>query len=233
MMSKSTIKKIFPGLVMARNRFVNFVAHYRFKNWSTEKVFETIYNENHWNEIESKSCTGSNSKNTAQVVKIIEDVFNELAIKSVLDIPCGDFHWMRGVNRNGVEYLGGDIVQDLISKNASLFSGQSTKFLKMNILELTLPQADLILCRDCLVHFSYKDILPAIESIKKSNSKYLITTTFTSHKNYDIITGDWRPINLELPPFNLRPPILLYNEGFDEDIRFSDKSLAVWRISDI
>jgi hypothetical protein len=35
-------------------------------------------------------------------------------VKSLLDIPCGDFHWMRRVNLQGLSYVGADIVRELI-----------------------------------------------------------------------------------------------------------------------
>ena len=44
------------------------------------------------------------------------------------------------------------------------------------------------------------------------------------------MTGDWRPLNLERPPFNLPAPALLLNEGCTEGgDTFADKSLGLWR----
>lgn len=230
---KALLKKLFPSLIALRNRAYNFVAHYRFKGKPTEEVFEIIYQENHWRDQESKSGTGSNEKNTQTVVEIITKVMAELNVKSLLDIPCGDFNWMKRVDLKGVEYLGGDIVGEIISENQKKYIQHKIRFEKLNILTSPLPTVDLIFSRDCLVHFSYEDITKARESVKKSNSTYWITTTFPDHKNHDIITGDWRPINLQAAPFFFPKPLAIYNEQTKEDARNQDKSLAIWRVSDL
>jgi hypothetical protein len=50
--------------------------------------------------------------------------------------------------------------------------------------------------------------------------------------NADIQTGGWRPINLQLPPYNLPKPIKLIDERCPlEDYR--DKSLGLWKTADI
>lgn len=97
-----------------------------------------------------------------------------------------------------------------------------------------LPQNDLIIVRDCLVHLSYKDIYNAIKNIKSSGSKYLLTTTFTNHDlNHDIVTGDWRAINLQ-KPFNFSSPLLVINENCTQGSgEYSDKAMALWEIDKI
>jgi hypothetical protein len=93
----------------------------------------------------------------------------------------------------------------------------------------------LIFVRDCFVHLSYKDIDSAIKNIKSSASKYLLTTTFTNHHlNVDILTGEWRPLNLQVQPFNFSTPILVINENCTEgNGEFIDKSMALWEICKI
>jgi hypothetical protein len=93
----------------------------------------------------------------------------------------------------------------------------------------------MIIVRDCLVHLSYEDINSAIKNIKSSGSKYLLTTTFTNyHLNHDIVTGDWRPLNLQEKPFNFSSPILVINENCTEgNGEYKDKSMAMWDISKV
>lgn len=209
------------------------MAHYRFKGKSAEEIFEIIYSENHWHDEESKSGTGSNKNNTEAVIGIVHDVINELGIKSMLDIPCGDFNWMKDVDLTGVDYLGADIVTDIIVRNNQQYASDKVRFENLNLFKSFLPNVDLIFSRDCLVHFSYDDIKRSIEAVKRSGSVYWMTTTFPNHTNYDIITGDWRPINLQTEPFNFPTPLYIFKELCSEDHRYSDKSLAVWRIIDL
>jgi hypothetical protein len=230
---KQTIKRLFPELVAYRNRVHNYLAHYRFRHLPIDQVFELIHKENHWKDAESLSGTGSNKENSEAVLDIVSNFIETLKIKSLLDIPCGDFNWMKDVDLKDVNYLGADIVTGLVVNNHENYGTETVKFLRLNIIESVLPTVDLIFCRDCLVHFSYQDIQRAIESVKKSQSTYLMTTTFPAHRNHDIITGNWRPINLQGSPFNFPAPMNIYNEVCIEDERYADKSLAVWRIADL
>ena len=105
----------------------------------------------------------------------------------------------------------------------------------MDLLKDHIPEADLIFCRDCLVHLSYDHALTALRNIARGGSKYLLTTTFTERtSNRDITTGEWRPINLQLPPFSLPPPERIIVEGCTEAGGvYSDKSLGLWKIEQL
>jgi hypothetical protein len=96
-----------------------------------------------------------------------------------------------------------------------------------------LPRADLVLCRDCLVHLSYAHTLCALNNIRASGSKYLLTTTYSGRdRNSDVPTGSWRPIDLQLPPFQLPAPIRLIDEECPLE-GFRDKRLGLWRVADV
>ena len=131
-------------------------------------------------------------------------------------------------------YIGADIVQELIDLNLRRWDGRSSqKFLKLDLTSDALPRVDLVLCRDGLVHLSGAQVLKALRNIKQSGSKYLLATTFPELlHNLDIVTGDWRPMNLQREPFNLPQPLKLILEGrAGPDYR--DKSLGLWRITDL
>jgi hypothetical protein len=98
-----------------------------------------------------------------------------------------------------------------------------------------LPAADLLFCRDCLVHLSYGDIRKALENVRRSRIRYILTTTFPGNQaNTDIQTGDWRPLHFQLAPFRFPPPLLLINEGCTEgNGSFADKSLGLWRVAEL
>lgn len=94
---------------------------------------------------------------------------------------------------------------------------------------------DLILCRDCLVHFSDEDVFRALRNLARSGSRYLLTTTFPERPvNPPIRTGKWRPLILQAVPFALPPPERLINEQCTEGAgAFADKSLGLWRLETI
>jgi len=130
-------------------------------------------------------------------------------------------------------YVGVDIVPELIAQNQEKYTTQSRHFLNLDITSDQLPTVDLILCRDCLVHLSFNQIKEALQNFKKSGSTYLLTTTYPDllQTNKNIITGDWRPLDLQKAPFNFPNPIKIANENCTSDLK--EKSLGLWKISDI
>jgi hypothetical protein len=94
------------------------------------------------------------------------------------------------------------------------------------------PHSDIILCRDLLVHLSFKTALKVLKNFQLSRAKFIILTTFTFTKNdTDIDDGMWRPVNMELPPFNFQKPTAVINEQCVEDgQRWIDKSLGLWNL---
>ena len=79
------------------------------------------------------------------------------------------------------------------------------------------------------------DIKKSIFRIKQSKSKYLMATSFVNiQTNSDILTANWRPINLEKKPFNFPEPIITINEECEEmDRIYSDKCICLWEIEEL
>ena len=205
----------------------------KFLNLSLQERFELIYNENFWESEESRSGIGSEIENTKEVLKALEHFIKEFKIKSIIDIPCGDYNWMSLMDMRNLKYQGHDIVQQLITDNKKKFKNSNISFIHSDITNSKLGKADLMLVRDCLVHFSFEDIKKSIFRIKQSRSKYLMTTSFVNvDQNIDIYSADWRPINLEKGPFNFPKPLMTYNEKCKEmNGIYTDKSLCIWEIN--
>ena len=197
---------------------------------SMEDVFSPYFFGNPtW---ESYSGPGSSLANTVAVRAELPTLIKELGARTFLDIPCGDLNWMKEVELGVEKYIGAEIIRKLIEINNQRFGNETRTFLVLDITEDELPEVDLVFCRDCLVHFSNEDILRAIASIKKSNSKYLLTTTFINREeNQDIVTGYWRPLNLQRAPFYFPYPSKIINENYTgADGLYTDKSLGLWRV---
>jgi hypothetical protein len=204
-------------------------------NTSAEEVFNRIYKNNDWNNEESISGQGSELKHTKEIVAKLPNFLTRHSVQSILDAPCGDYNWMRRVQFEEIEYIGGDIVQELVDSNNDCFGKSNVSFKKINIIEDKLPKVDLIFVRDCLVHFDNKSIFLFLNNLVNSEVKYLLATNFpiTNH-NYDITIGNWRPINLQKKPYNLPKEIdILWEESEETYGQFPDKSLFLWRVKDI
>jgi len=201
------------------------------KHFATaEDRFKHIYETNHWDEAESVSGPGSTLEETEPIRREFPALLAELGASSLLDLPCGDFHWMQHTDLSGVRYIGGDLVGDLIECNQEKHSCDGVEFQKIDLVNDTLPAVDVILCRDCLVHLSFADAQAALSNIARSGAGWLLATSFPSvTRNDDIVTGQWRPINLTLPPFNLPEPEQVIGENCTES-EFADKNLSLWPV---
>lgn len=206
-----------------------------FREIFTRNKFTNVYQKNLFKGKESRSGEGSNMIQTAIIRKEIPILIKELKIKSLIDAPCGDFFWMREVELPVERYIGIEIVKELVEKNQNKFGNKQIIFTELNIIKDVMPMADMILCRDCLVHLSFKQGIQVINNFKKSGSKYLLITTFVNRiSNNDLGNGFWRTINIEKPPFNFPHPIKIINEKCTEhNGEYSDKSLGLFLLKDI
>jgi len=96
------------------------------------------------------------------------------------------------------------------------------------------PTADLVLCRDCLVHLSNRDALEVLRNLLSSRAEwYLLTTLPTLEVNGDMVSGtSWRPLNLAVTPFSLGPPRRILAE-LEQDPAGNAKALGLWTRADV
>jgi hypothetical protein len=198
----------------------------------TAQIFEEIYAKDAWGSYDSVSGSGSGLDQTEAVRAALPGLIAELGCQSMLDIPCGDYFWMNTLDLD-VDYTGGDIVAPLVERNRSRYESPRRHFVRLDLTNDALPRADLVLCRDCLPHLTNAEVRKAIDNIRKSGSKYLLTTTFDAHtKNADGATGMWRAINFELAPWSFGPPLRMIDERCPEE-GYTDKRLGLWKVSDL
>ncbi len=192
-----------------------------------EDRFTHIYDQNKWKDGESRSGAGSSLKTTEELRTALPGLFEDLGVRRFLDAPCGDYNWFRLVERDDeFHYIGGDIVKALIDANASAYADDKTEFIHQDITRDPLPDVDLWLCRDCLIHLSFEAIERAVQNFLASDIPYWLVTTHSNvERNIDIPTGHCRMINLEIAPFNFGEP-LRYVEDTDHD--GTGKRLGLW-----
>ena len=210
------------------SRKQSFVSH------DSQKIFNKIYEEKYWESFESKSGGGSTIESTTTLRVFLPVFFQKFKIHSILDIPCGDYNWMKLVNKSNIDYIGADIVEKMIAKNEALYAKNNVSFEVLDLTKDRLPKVDLIFCKDCLLHLSYDHIWCALNNIKMSGSTYLLTTSYPlTFINYDILDGDYRSLNLRKKPFSFPKPILKVREKSKAIGNELDKTMYLWRIQDI
>lgn len=197
--------------------------------------FERIYSTNLWSDPESRSGVGSRLDSTRALRAELPIALRQLEAGVLLDVPCGDFTWMEHVDLSGIEYIGGDIVPSIVEENRRLHARESRRFVVLDLTRDLLPDADVLLCRDCLVHLSYANIAAVLANIARSNIRFLLMTSFPGRRdNYDVEDGDWRPLDFQAPPFSFPEPHLRVVENCEEEGgSYSDKSVLAWRVGDL
>ena len=185
-----------------------------------EATFSRIHEQNVWANAESVSGPGST---IARAADFIDDLVALLK----------HFNWAGPVADAVEQYIGLDVVSDLIVRNQHASAGLRRRFMRADLTADPLPQADVILCRDCLVHFSFQDIVRALHNFQHSGSRYVLTTTFIGRgANDDIATGAWRPLDLQAPPFALTLPLAVVDEKcMHTGGIYRDKRLALWTLA--
>lgn len=191
------------------------------------EVFTHHFQNNEWRNEESVSGSGSTLEYTQNLRAKLPGLLHRLSIRSMLDAPCGDFNWFSRVDlSSGINYIGADIVEPLIAQNRERFSRAGREFQTLDIVGQDLPGADLWMCRDCLIHLSHEEIFSVLANFLKSEIRYLLTTTYPNcPTNYDIPTGSFRQLNLELKPFYLGEPLERIEDWIEG---FPVRQLALW-----
>jgi hypothetical protein len=209
---------------------------------SVEK-FTRIYSKRLWlrvnpavNADKSLSGQGSTLESTAVFRYELECFLFQTNARRLLDIPCGDFNWMRFVKfPPDLEYVGGDIVPSLVAQlNKTYGAYEKTSQRVFRVFDLTkdsFDAADIWLCKDCIQHLSNKDILLALGNFCRSSIKYVLISNHTDVvENEDIPTGGFRHVDLTLPPFNLPAPLMKLS---DTPIDGEPRYVGVWKREDL
>ncbi len=229
-------------LYLCIRRIVRRHAHFLIKPWTTLKRavwliryptaaarFAKIHETNYWASRESRSGEGSTLEATADVRRALQKFIADYNVSSMLDVPCGDFNWMRHVEMR-IPYIGGDIVEALITINRQIYGAPQRTFEVINLTSSKLPRCALMFTRDCLNHLSLSDIGLAIANIRSSGAEYLAVTHFPGQPvNRNQESGfHYRELNFEIAPFKWPPPLAILNESSHQG-----KHIAFWRVASL
>lgn len=196
--------------------------------------FELLHRLGVYHHAESLSGAASTLAETARLRAALPGLLEELGAATMLDIPCGDFHWMAKVELPA-HYTGADIVADLVDANRTRYGSERRQFLVLDATRERLPRVDLVLSRDLVVHLGNRDVLSLLRNIVASGSRWLLTNHFAERdSNPDIESGDFRAINLCLPPFGLSPPRrTVLEESELAGGLFRDRAMALWSLETV
>jgi hypothetical protein len=187
------------------------------------QVFKSIYSRLAWGADGGGSGGGSTIQYTAQTRHVLVRFMTAKNISSLVDAPCGSFHWMPLVlsrlehHGHHLEYFGYDVVESVIQASQSKYENASSlRFSLGDITRGPLPLSkDLILSRDALQHLSLDQVWSAFKTFKSADPKFLLVGSYPSGVNVDIRTGDYFSVNLMREPFSLWPESVFSEETPD------------------
>jgi SAM-dependent methyltransferase len=193
---------------------------------SHAEIFNSIYRRNAW--AGAGSGAGSLPQNAKSYMAYLQRFMRSNRIRSVVDLGCGDWRFSRHIDWSGIDYTGID-VSSVVLETTRNFARPGISFMEMDGLTGDLPAADLLLAKDVLQHWSNAEISHFVARLPQFRMA-LITNGFPpnarSRVNEDIRAGDWRPVDLSQPPFNVHGTFVYWYQA-DEP-----KFLFLWRNDD-
>ncbi|MDO7172805.1 class I SAM-dependent methyltransferase [Mariniflexile sp. AS56] len=184
--------------------------------WPTKDAMEQVYAMKLWGDNKSDFYSGSGSHHPEitspyldALIPFLTSFKNPLV---VCDLGCGDFNIGKELVKHTKEYIGVDIVTNLITHNKTHFKADNLEFKCLDIALDPLPSGDCALLRQVLQHLSNTEIQSIIS--KLAQYKYVILTEhlpqgdFTPNK--DIISGQGirlkkqSGLNLLASPFHFK-----------------------------
>jgi SAM-dependent methyltransferase len=172
-----------------------------------------------------KAGPGSTRENSASYRDFLERFIQDNAITSILDLGCGDMEIMGNVDLrlrradgegfDFVQYVGVDVIEERIQKNNELSRvARHMNFVTADIrsfVKIYYADQDLVIVKDVLQHWSHVEICDFLEHTLGRYKRMLITNcNYGPTVNTNIETGDWRALDLTLPPYEIGSVLLRY-----------------------
>ncbi len=198
-----------------------------------------------WEEFETKNWSGKRGKaprsgwgsslaRTENLRNALPGVFKRYDVEHFFDAPCGDWFWMQHVDLSGIRYTGADISQSVVNQNAATFDAPNLTFMHLDITSDPLPQADIMMCRECLFHLKWFLRWDFFRNFAQSDIAFLMMTICHVPENKRLMrSGGYKPFNPMAAPFNLPDPIEVIVEGrgvipLRDSGEKADRSMGIW-----
>lgn len=207
------IRRLKGRLLVARHRSL-------FRGMGVEDTFQRVYEEGWWGSgLDFDSGEGSTEAHlTDPYVEVVRRLINERGICSVADLGCGDFRVGRRLLSPSLQYVGVDVVKDLVDRNNRCFGDQNVTFRHANLIEDELPSAGLGLLRQVLQHLSNAEATAVLDSCGRYQQLLVtehVCTGVGVRPNVDKPHGPDTRITensglfFDEPPFSMRTQVLL------------------------
>jgi len=186
-------------------------------------IFSNIYRKKIWSHsdadrVDFYSGIGSTEEYTHDYERTIGQFVEKNKIRTIVDLGCGDFQVGRRIlDIVDCQYIGVDVVAELIERNSRKFGSGRVSFICKDISRDELPDGDLCLIRQVLQHLDNKTIARVLNNVRKYPFCILTESQHVhpSVANLDIRSGAWTRASFgsglyfDQPPFSRNVKTLL------------------------
>ena len=154
--------------------------HARNTQLTAAEVFSETYARGRWGGRpgEFYSGSGSDERNIGRYCALIVETAARLPGRpTIVDLGCGDFRVGRRIASPNVDYVGVDVVPELVARNQTLFGSDRVRFLCADIASDALPEGDICLLREVLQHLSNGQILRVLEQVRQYERVFITEHT--------------------------------------------------------
>lgn len=211
---------------------------------SNAAIFDNVYRDRLWSigddpTAEFYSGIGSYDPSVVDYTDLVKRLIEELGIKSVIEIGCGDFAVASKYVSECRSYTGIEVVKRLAEHNQRKFGNASVKFIWLDASQSKLPRSDLCIIRQVLQHLPNRDILAIFQNI--SSKHIMVTEHLPSVANTKTYNADKKSggairvprgsgVFIDKPPFNQDAKIIM-EKTVVSDIHSPDERLVTWLVS--
>ena len=171
-------------------------------------MVETIDNQKYWNaRYRSGNPKGSGKGSRGREAEIKREAVSSLlangGIRSVLDIGCGDCEILEGVDLDGIEYVGTDISDAIVRRNARRWPDRTFHYTNFNRAVATLGDRtfDLVMCVDVLIHQpDLQRYLAGVKLVHRMAGRFVLLCGYQKEPEQHYVRDDvqttffWEPL---------------------------------------
>ena len=188
---------------------------------TAKEIFREIYSKKLWGYSSKEFFSGFGSEEKAVVQPYVQKITDFLkaytksnpAKPRIVDLGCGDFEIGKHFVEYACEYIGVDVVPELIEYLNKTKAKGSLRFLCLDMAVDQLPDGDIAFLRQVLQHLSNEQILKILPKLRKYKIVF-ITEHYPKQNpwikyNKNMVTGQSirmvrnSGVYLGKPPFNL------------------------------
>lgn len=168
-------------------------------------AFEAVYRNDAWGF--SMPASSNHAKPYLDWLASYLDQHPE--IETILDVGCSNGRDFELFDWKGRNYIGIDIIESALPRTIEKNGTRSTTYFCLDFLESPLPKADLVLCKDVLMHLCHEDVKKALQILRQ----YPVAVIVNDNQNKilrflvnnEIATGKYHCLDLQAFPYFLEP----------------------------